>query len=177
VIELYRNSENRAYLLVEKIYQTAQRKAWMKFHLKRILLLVPMLAALSVCMTAADEPHDSDRRHEIWHNPHAGIKGQVFKLAFVVQPPPPGSPPGGVPALELLPYQATLFIWSAEGRFVTSFVTAEDGTFQAFLKPGRYLIVPYVSPEDAASLSAAPVSVTVGKKHFTQTAVVYVQET
>jgi len=54
--------------------------------------------------------------------------------------------------------------------------TDEDGIFQAFLKPGRYVIVPYVSPEQAPSLSAEPVMVTVEKKQFTSATVVYVED-
>jgi hypothetical protein len=149
----------------------------MNFHLKRILLLVSVMIVLSIRAETA-EPHDQDQTLGIWHNPHSGITGQVFKLAVVVQPPPPGSPgSGGPPSIELLPYQATLLIRSDEGRFVTSIETAQNGTFQAFLKPGRYVIVPYVSPQEAPSLSAAPVAVTVEKKEFTPTTVVYVDAT
>jgi hypothetical protein len=159
----------------DEAYQTAQRKAFMSFNAKRMLLLVVVMVALSM-RSAAGQPHDDDRAHGIWHDPHSGITGQVFKVAFVTQPLPGPGPIGiGPPAIEIFPYEATLFIWSDEGRFVTSVATDEDGNFQAFLKPGKYVIVPYVSPEDAPLLSALPVTVTVKKKQFTPATVFYAE--
>src|SRR5438046_1393656 len=62
-----------------------------------------------------------------------GIVGQVSLTAC------PVIPSGGCP---LQPYQATIGVFTAEGRLVGEVITEGDGSFLVFLAPGDYTLVP-----------------------------------
>ena len=56
------------------------------------------------------------------------------------------------------------------GEFVTDFLTAADGTFQVYLKPGTYVLTAYYpdfGPQ--GTVWGTPVEVTVGKKQIQRT--------
>src|SRR5947209_4943616 len=102
-----------------------------KLTITSILCMAVLTISLAPVTTHAEKPHGS------------GVQGQ-----FVISPTVSlsGIISGGTPT------QGRARVLTSKGRFVTSFASALDGTFQLALKPGDYLLVPdplsnpYVQP-------------------------------
>jgi hypothetical protein len=66
-----------------------------------------------------------------------------------------------------------VLVQSDDGQFVTHFLTNPDGSFQVDLKPGRYVMVAYITvgsstvPPSPTLVFGTPVTVKVEKKRFT----------
>ncbi len=68
------------------------------------------------------------------------------------------------------PYQYVVTVFSSKGNFVTRFVTEPGGAFTVGLKPGTYVLTPFLSADGPRSpaLRGLHTTVTVQKKEFTQ---------
>jgi len=69
------------------------------------------------------------------------------------------------------PYPTSISVYSEQGRLIRQLTTDEMGRFKILLRPGTYLLVP-VSGEFGFPY-AAPVEVTVRRRHFTRVIIAY----
>ena len=93
---------------------------------------------------------------------HSGIQGQAVVSPNVTLS---GAIWGGQPI------QTEVSVWTGKGKFVTSFTTAADGTFEVELHPGDYVLIPEAPPNVYLSPVQTPVSVE--KNEFTPITVGY----
>ena len=71
------------------------------------------------------------------------------------------------------PYQTGITVVTDDGRFVTEFLTDEQGRFEAFLKPGNYVLIPDGAGGPRQLPRVETLAVTVEKKSFTPVTIVY----
>src|SRR6266446_4814369 len=146
----------------------------MKAKLKLLthpIIGLTLLALSSPQVTVAEPP--TGRPNPSSYHRQSGIEGQVFLrfcgLAF----------PSGELCADS-PYQTSITVYTDSGRPVTSFITDPNGAFSLPLRPGRYVLVPFVaSSEGPGGITtilfpiANPVSVEVEGHEFTQVTIIY----
>ena len=69
------------------------------------------------------------------------------------------------------PYQTSFVVESEAGRFVTTVMSGAQGQFEAFLKPGDYVLV--ADPASQPFPFLKPIAAHVDKKQFTTVTVVF----
>ncbi len=69
------------------------------------------------------------------------------------------------------PYQTSFVVETESGRFVTTVMSGPHGRFEAFLKPGDYVLV--ADPATQPFPFLKPLAVHVDKKQFTTVTVVF----
>src|SRR5690348_963657 len=126
-----------------------------------VVPLRPLMAALALCCMPyciiAQSRSPQSERHNL-----SGIQGQAVISVNVTLD---GTVIAGTPV------QTHVRVMTSKGRFVTSFVTALDGTFSVILKPGDYFLVPDSPPNPYLLAMQTPVQVQ--KKQFTTVTIGY----
>jgi len=120
-----------------------------------------LIALMPLCWmpysTVAEKHGPSRERHNL-----SGIQGQTVVSALVTID---GVIFGGTPV------QTHVRVMTSKGKFVTSFVSALDGTFLVMLKPGDYLLVPDSPPNQY--LLPVQTRIQVQKQTFTTVTIGY----
>jgi hypothetical protein len=118
-----------------------------------LVVALALLTGVAACGANAKAPGDS------------GIKGRVFigPMCPVVQE--------GVPCPDA-PFDASIRVRRASGKFVATVRSGRDGRFRINLAPGRYVLEP-LSPNGGAPPSATPVTVRVRAHEFTRVRITY----
>lgn len=97
--------------------------------------------------------------------PHSGISGESILMQGQDLPP--------------VPYPTSITILSASGSLLTQTMTGRQGRFEVDLKPGVYIVVPFVHPPPQSNgpialyPAAEPCTVTVPFKQFTNVVITY----
>jgi hypothetical protein len=142
----------------------------MKVKLRTFLMMGQALLVFS-CVTLAGPPNG--RANLVSHSRKSGIEGQVLlRTCFLAYP--------SGESCEEAPYQAQISVYTEGGRLVTTFITDPDGAFSLSVRPGRYVLVPFVATSEGPGGTtsvlfpiANPVSVKVEGHEFSEVAIVY----
>src|SRR5262245_5946858 len=108
----------------------------MKIKLLAIIGVAPLVTPLAFAqsLTVAESPGaTSFRRIQM-----SGVRGQsVLRTCYHA------FPEGSICTTN--PYQTTINVRAATGRYVTTIKTDAQGRFQTHLRPGRYTLTPHVN--------------------------------